>query len=395
MCNGRARGHASDDRRFLTERRRRQPGGDPARGRGHGRACRPGAAPDVPRRERLLRRRVRGAEPAGGRDRQAAARPARRHHRVAPATVERFRARARCTRSYEPATARHRGRRSGPPTANPSRRRSPRSTRSAGREHDRAGRASWPVRSPRARRPSTTRSARSRAWLGANTKYSLERAAVVVTAATSSTTSCSTRGSVGASRSRAASWCWRAASGIPARLVDGFRARRARRADGPIRRARARTRTHGPRSTSPASDGRVSTRPRRCPRGRGEDRRLVCCPTCAVTRCRSRSSRPARDPARARRSPWIVVDGPAPARAPRVVERAHAAPARARRAQGRPCPGTGGDAARVRDMPSPNALGDDRLAAVGATLDARGLLGRTARPRRRVRPPDAVLTSLL
>ena len=48
------------------------------------------------------------------------------------------------------------------------------------------------------------------------------RAAARPTPTTSSTTSCSDRASVGASRSRAAWWSWRASVGIPARLATGF-----------------------------------------------------------------------------------------------------------------------------------------------------------------------------
>ena len=235
------------------------------------------------------------------------------------------------------------------------------------------------------------------AWLGANTKYSLNAPLVAARASTSSTTSCS---------ARRVGWCEQIASslvvlarsvGIPARLVDRLRARaRATRSPGGSSCASA-TRTRGPRSTSRASAGRASTRPRRCrsPATRAASGSWLQ-PTRATTRSRSACSRPSLVLVVRSARPRSLARVAAPAARAGVVELATRSLHRLERIgpQGGPGPRAGRDAARVRGGAGRSASRDDRLARGRRHARRRRVLGRAARRASARADADAVLSSL-
>ena len=257
-------------------------------------------------------------------------------------------------------------------------------------------------RSPRARRRPTTRSARSRRGSARNTKYSLDAPLSPHGRRRRRRLPVPTRGSAGASRSRAAWSCSPAASASRPGSRPGSCPARRDAPHGPLRRARARRARVG-RDLLPR--GRLAgVRPDRvgAARGRREPRRLVAGDRARRTRCTfgDRASVLVF---------WLVVSAP-PARGVRrrrrrrrpgrpVAERSSALGRRARTRSG-----TGGDgrayARRRRDASastagrrsatSSTATTSRRRAPSATTLDADGLLADAgARPSREPRPSES------
>ena len=246
------------------------------------------------------------------------------------------------------------------------------------------------------RRPSRRRSTRCRrieSWLGANTKYSLNaplsprgrrrrRRLLVPQPARLVRADREQPRGAGAQRRH------------PGPARHRLRARVARRAHGPVRGARDATRTPGPRSTSPASAGRASTRPRRCrsratpsPAVRGStDARRNAVPLAiavvliVLARGRgARGRRPRVRRRRARRASWSASALHRLERVGRKAGRARA-PAETPREYA------------VRARASGSATTGSPRSATRSTPTL--YLGRAARPRRIGPNADAVLTSL-
>ena len=199
-------------------------------------------------------------------------------------------------------------------------------------------------------------------------------------------------------------WCEQVASSLvvhgaqrrdPGPARDRLRARRARRAHRPVRRARARRARVGrdllPRRRLAAASIPTASVPLA---GDASRERLVARRPRGTTRSRSACSRPRSCCSRSAR-PTLRRAVAGAARAPaRVVGGAHARPAGTHRPQGRAGPGAGGDAPRVRARARRAPARRPASRTVGDALDADGVLGarRVADPR--ACDADAVLSSL-